>query len=66
LSLSLLVVSPQGLWDNLLSIFGLSPVQAAGGPGDLETTARNLVRTIDSYVVEGQDIIRSVIRLLWG
>jgi len=66
LSLSLLVVSPEGVWVNLLSIFGLSPVQAAGGPGDLETAARNLVRTINSYVVQGQDIIRSVIRLLWG
>ena len=66
LSLSLLVVSPEGLWDNLLSIFGLHGVQGAGTQGDLETAARNLVRTIDSYVVQGQDIIRSVIRLLWG
>src|SRR5437899_13100898 len=29
-SLSLFVVSPQGLWDNLLSIFGLHGVQGAG------------------------------------
>jgi hypothetical protein len=66
LSLSLFVVSPQGLWDNLLSIVGLHGVRGAGGPGDLETAARNLVRTVDSYVVQGQDILRSVIRLLWG
>jgi len=63
--LSLFVVSPQGLWDNLLSIFGLHGVQS-GGAGDLETTARNFVRIIDSYVVQGQDIIRQIIRLLWG
>jgi len=65
-SISLLVVSPQSLWNNLLSIFGLHGVQGTGGAGDLETAARNLVRTADSYVVQGQDIIRGVIRLLWG
>ncbi len=66
LSLSLLLVSPQSLWDNLLSIFGLHGIQNTTGLGNPETAARNLVRIIDSYVVQGQDIIRALIRLLWG
>ena len=64
--LSLQSVGPERFSNEVLSILGLHSGTNPPAAGSLEANAENIVRRADVYALQGQDVVRTIIRILWG
>ncbi len=64
--LTIQAVGPENVSNNLLSLFGLHGITSTTGERTLETSAQSLLRSVDASALQGQDLIRAIIRVLWG
>ena len=64
--LSLQAVGPDWVSNELLSVFGLHGVTHTPAEATLEANAQSSLRGIDAAALGGQNLVRTIIRILWG
>lgn len=63
---AVLVVGSGAMANSFLSVLGLHPVSTLPGESSWDSGAGATLRNLNALVLQGQDAVRTLIRLLWG